>query len=1696
MKKILLYLSHKSLYRIYKLLLIVAYFSVVAQNTFAQSPLCASSPTVFGYEYVSSVSINGQVRQGNTGYSGPGYMDFSGSSITNLVAGNTYPVSVTVVTNNTWHEYVKIWFDFNGNQNLQDPGELIFDQNNSWNGTYTFSGNIIVPTNAFNGNVFLRVIMVYADVPQLCGNYSFGNTMDFKATISGGVTPRTLTVACAGTPGFIGNVVSTPAGINTASGFNSANFSDGSTVTLTASNVSGGTFVNWTGDATGTNTSIALNMNANKSVTANFAANIPANPTSISTSANPICIGTATQLTANGTQGTVYWYSGSCGGTSIGTGNSIIVSPGVTTNYFAKNFNNGLFSNSCASTTITVNTAPVISCPSNITVNNTPGLCGANVSYPAATATGSPTPTITYSHASGSFFPSGTTTVTATATNSCGSTSCTFIVKVIDIQAPVISCPFNITVNATPGVCGAVVNYSSPAATDNCGSNNLPTSISGYAFKGNYNGHTYFMSNSMATPETAHANAIALGGHLVTINSAAENAFVSAMSPNYMWIGYTDRDVEGTFRWITDEPVTYTNWAPGEPNNAGGNEDWAVINWGSDKWNDWYYTASAYYVVEFSGGSVPTTLLTGLGSGATFPIGTSTVTWQATDQSGNVSTCSFTVTVIDNIAPTVVAQNITLQLDQNGAVNITAAQVNNGSSDNCSITSLVLDKTSLNCSNLGANTVILTATDAGGNSNSATAVVTVQDNIAPSIVCPAPVTAYNTQIREETRVMNIPAGGSTNGWSPWVYNFTDPLPIGAKITGIDLTFTAVDQGWGGTGDYANLYVADTWIGNGQLLHSSTTHTTHFSGQIPAYNYGGNNTFKLNFTGYPGWVGFWQGGQMTIHYTTYDGCLALVALTSPTATDNCTTVTLTNSQNGTSNASDWYPVGTTNVVWTAKDASGNSSTCTQAITIVDNIAPVVITKNITIQLDATGAAAITAADVNNGSSDACGIATMILNKTAFNCSNVGANTVTLTVTDIHGNVASGTSTVTVEDHVAPVAIAQNITVQLNAAGTAAITAADVNNGSSDACGIASLVLDKLNFDCSNAGANTVTLTVTDIHGNVSSATAVVTVEDHVAPVAITQNITIQLDASGQASITPVQIDNGSTDACGIASLVLDKLNFDCSNAGANTVTLTVTDIHGNVSSATAVVTVEDHVVPVAITQNIIIQLDASGQASITPVQIDNGSSDACGIASLVLDKLNFDCSNVGANTVTLTVTDIHGNVTTATATVTVQDNIAPGLTVPVNIIRLNDAGVCGAVVNIGQAVATDNCSVASVNSNAPAFFPVGITTVTWTAIDVNGNTTTGTQTVEITNNAPVISGLTVSTPVQLGVATVASATHADNNLVAATWNWGDGSSTASVIAGTNISGSHVYSQTGLYNVTLTIEDACGKTDTEVFSYVVIYNPCNGFITGGGLISTTSGTYTANPTLTEKSEFEFEAKYKKGDVDPSGEFQFEMHSANFKVKSTSLDWLMVNNDQAILKGLATVNGHTGYHFIASIIDGNIVVKNGTDYLRLIVWDNAGNVLYDNQNGDLDNTRASNPINKGQIVIHKSKKGNCCEYDEEDDEKVSENSSDKDKKSGDISIVLPPVQIEMTVFPNPVVDAEVNISITNFGNTIAKVDLTSLTGQLVFSTPGVKFINGKAKIEFKQAKLKSGNYLLRVSEIGTSRVAVKQIIVSNNR
>ncbi|MEM0518654.1 HYR domain-containing protein, partial [Aequorivita flava] len=92
-----------------------------------------------------------------------------------------------------------------------------------------------------------------------------------------------------------------------------------------------------------------------------------------------------------------------------------------------------------------------------------------------------------------------------------------------------------------------------------------------------------------------------------------------------------------------------------------------------------------------------------------------------------------------------------------------------------------------------------------------------------------------------------------------------------------------------------------------------------------------------------------------------------------------------------------------------------------------------------------------------------------------------------------------------------------------------------------------------------GDTMVTLSVTDSDGNTETCDFMVTVLDDEDPVAVCQDITIDLDpTTGMATITPADLDNGSTDNCAITAMTLDVSSFDCSMVGANTVTMTVTD----------------------------------------------------------------------------------------------------------------------------------------------------------------------------------------------------------------------------------------------------------------------------------------------------------------------------------------------------------------------------------------------------------------------------------------------------------------------------------------------------------------------------------------------------------
>jgi hypothetical protein len=306
---------------------------------------------------------------------------------------------------------------------------------------------------------------------------------------------------------------------------------------------------------------------------------------------------------------------------------------------------------------------------------------------------------------------------------------------------------------------------------------------------------------------------------------------------------------------------------------------------------------------------------------------------------------------------------------------------------------------------------------------------------------------------------------------------------------------------------------------------------------------------------------------------------------------------------------------------------------------------------------------------------------------------------------------------------------------------------IDNGSTDACGIESLALDIDAFDCEDVGTPvTVTLTVTDVNGNADSKTAVVTVVDLVKPNVLTQNITVELLADGTASITPAMIDNGSTDACGIESLALDIDAFDCEDVGTPvTVTLTVTDVNGNADSKTAVVTVVDLVKPVVVTKNIDVYLLVDGTATIAKNAVDDGSSDACGGLIFDTDVTSFDCSDVGPNTVTLTVTDANGNFDSETAIVTVVDAINPVITCADSDSRFVDPYQTYYTVNVFEfdATAEDACDILSLTYYcATASETTGTSladvqllgvqehTIVWTAVDVNNNSSSCTTVVTV------------------------------------------------------------------------------------------------------------------------------------------------------------------------------------------------------------------------------------------------------------------------------------------------------------------------------------------------------------------------------
>jgi hypothetical protein len=278
---------------------------------------------------------------------------------------------------------------------------------------------------------------------------------------------------------------------------------------------------------------------------------------------------------------------------------------------------------------------------------------------------------------------------------------------------------------------------------------------------------------------------------------------------------------------------------------------------------------------------------------------------------------------------------------------------------------------------------------------------------------------------------------------------------------------------------------------------------------------------------------------------------------------------------------------------------------------------------------------------------------------------------------------------------------------------------------------SFTIGGLNTDGDDVALDNIALYCTNDVAMLPTSMTPVTACANTAPTAVCQDATVALDNTGNVMITAADVDGGTNDAEGIQSITIDPDTFDCTNVGPNTVTLTVTDFEGLTDNCTAVVTIEDNDGPTAVCQDASVSLNSNGQVAVTAADVDGGSSDACGAVTLSVSTTSFDCGTLGANAVVLTATDVSGNESTCTATVTVSDITAAIILCRPPVVGDNDPGTCGATFELlPPIVITENCSISTVSSDAPATFPSGTTTVLWTLTDAGGNDTECTQTVTI------------------------------------------------------------------------------------------------------------------------------------------------------------------------------------------------------------------------------------------------------------------------------------------------------------------------------------------------------------------------------
>ncbi|MBI3423923.1 MAG: HYR domain-containing protein, partial [Acidobacteria bacterium] len=830
----------------------------------------------------------------------------------------------------------------------------------------------------------------------------------------------------------------------------------------------------------------------------------------------------------------------------------------------------------------------------------------------------------------------------------------------------------------------------------------------------------------------------------------------------------------------------------------------------------------------------------------------------------NCGSIKVTVERAPNRPPVATCQNVTVSA---GATCTAAASIDNGSSDPDG-DAFTLTQAPAGPYPLGNTSVTLTVTDSKGAASQCTAIVTVVDTTPPQITSPANA-VYQC-------LSQVPPG------SPSQATATDNCSTP--------TITVADASNGGAGSTASpLVITRVFVAKDAANNSnSATQTITVIDDTPPTI---SAPLAVNIATGPG-------------ATTCGAIVSEAMLGTATANDNCGSATITRSGVPSGN---FFPVGATTLTYTANDGHGNTAMATQTVTVVDNTPPTISAPPTVNAATGAGATAcsVVISDATLGAATANDNCTVTVTRSGVPAGNlfpVGTTTLTYTANDGNGNMATATQTVTVIDNTPPLLnCPANIIKPTDPGQCSAVVNFTVT--ATDNCPGVTVVSSPPAGSVFPPGMTTVTTTATDAAGNSATCSFTVTVNDTEQPlISCPAGTTVAANASCQAAVPNVLGSVTAADNCtplGALTKTQSPAAGTLAGLGTTTITVTVSDVAGNSNTCTTTVTVVDSTPPVitACAASQAANANANCQAALPDFTGAVTATDNCtasGALTITQSPAAGTLVGLGTTAVTLTVRDAAGNTSTCATSFTVADHTNPVLSncpSPITVYTGAGATACAATASWTPPTAADSCGSPTLTSshNPGATFPVGTTTVTYTARDVAGNQASCSFTVTVIDNTPPVIACPANVAMFCGATVNPGVATATDNCAGVT------------VAGVRSDGQPLNAPYPLGTTTITWratdaagnQAACQQTVmvTNPPPVATITGPATGSVYAAGTLVNFTGSFTDNAGGTHTATWAFDNLTSAGTVNETtgaitGSFTFTAAGV-YKVTLTVTD-----------------------------------------------------------------------------------------------------------------------------------------------------------------------------------------------------------------